>query len=134
MQFGLFDQLPENFDIDNDAAWGARAIVEENYGYKVWLRTMKGREPLPFNVSLLHDRQSVKGSNEETVKALARELNKGPLKKALKRAEHLFADGTWSEGRMSEGVQTLYDKDGLVIKGNPRRSSGYLYLVAYRDK
>jgi len=110
MMFGLWGACPENVP----TAWGARAIVERWNG--------------KVSVGLVWDRQSWRGEEDER-RRFSELINDGPLKAALKSAEERFA--SYEMSTSGEGVVTLYDKDGIIIKGDPRASYGYLYLIAY---
>ena len=100
--FGLWGECPK----DAPVAWGARGIMERDGA-----------------VSLLWDRQSIRGEDHPDWQAFVKHLNGGPLKEAVKVAS-MF-------GPHEDEVRTLYQDDKVTIKGNPRSSYGYVYLIAY---
>lgn len=108
--FGLWRECPEDVEV----AWGARAIVEKNRGH--------------YNVSLLWDRQSWKGSGGEREK-FGSKLNAGILQSSLKKAKKLLRSCEMDTA--VAGLHVLHDKNGVKILGDTSGSCGYLYLIAF---
>ena len=106
LEFGYNQGLPR----DVEAAWGARAIWRDG------------------QVGLLADRISTFGPPDQVLRIVA-QLDQGLFTAARDAALRLFETGTLSP--RDDREVSLYDGPELVIKGNPQRSYGYLYLVAY---
>lgn len=85
-------------------AWGARLI---------------------WPADLVHDRQDLKGPDAERLQAW---LNSGPLVHALTR---MRAGDRAGLSPTDDRVVVLYESDEGVIKANPQRSHGYLYVAAW---
>lgn len=96
---------------DTRALWGARAVVEHG------------------NVYLLGDRQSTWSETVESLEALVKCLNAGPLNNALNKARDLLKTGRMS-GMTAEHF-ILHESPDLTIAGNTGASYGYLYLTAW---
>jgi hypothetical protein len=105
MEFGLWGELKD----ETKVAWGARGIIERG------------------SVSLLYDRQSWKGEQEDR-KEFSKFLNSGPLPKAIERVEELLKTHDM-RGDKSK-LFTLYEDDQCRIVGNTNASYGYLYMLA----
>lgn len=106
LEFGYNRGLPEAIS----AAWGARTIWQDG------------------QVGLLGDRVSTFGPPEEVLK-IAAQLEGGAFVVAREQALHLYETGELTPRDDREVV--LFSDAGLIIKGNPQRSYGYLYMVAF---
>lgn len=109
MNFGLWSELKD----ETKVAWGARGIVKKG------------------NVSLLPDRQSWKGNDDEQ-QEFSKLLNSGPLSKAIEKAEELLSTHDMRSDKRKLFV--LYEDDRVRIVGNTNASCGYLYLLAERKE
>jgi len=135
-KFGLWGAEPEGAP-----AWGARAIIEDNYAYEQWLdKPERLREralqlgqkaPKSKKVSLVWDRQTSQGGEEDTQRLRAL-LNAGPVEAALAKAEGLLH--SYEMVTNMPGTFVLFDDGELIIKGDTGGSCGYLYMIGYEKK
>lgn len=109
MQFGLWSAKSK----ETKVAWGARGIIEQG------------------GVSLLHDRQSSIGPEEEK-QEFVRYLNSGPMKKMFSEVKRLLK--TRKMRADTNERFTLYENDKCRIVGNTNASYGYLYLLAEKKE
>lgn len=109
MQFGLWSELKD----ETKVAWGARGIVKNR------------------TVSLLHDRQSWKGEEDER-QEFSKVLNSGALPKAIEKAEELLSTGKMRNDKRK--LFTLYEDNECRVVGNTNASYGYLYMLAERKE
>ena len=136
LKFGLWGTEPEGAP-----AWGARAIIEDNYAYEQWLDKperlreralqMGQKAPKSKKVSLVWDRQTGQGGKEDTQR-LRDLLNAGPVEAALEKAVDLLHD--YEMVTNVPGTFTLFENEQLIIKGDTGGSCGYLYLIAYEKR
>lgn len=106
LEFGYNRGLPDGVA----AAWGARTIWQDG------------------QVGLLGDRTSNFGPGEDVLRIVAL-LDAGRFAAAREEALRLFETGALTPRDDRDVV--LYEDTELVIRGNPQRSYGYLYMVAY---
>jgi len=97
------------------AAWGARAIADEEYDPK----RSKWEAPM-HRASLLADRQSASGKNE-AVRKLLDWINENVL------PIRMIYDGCSRE-------VTVVDDGEFHARWTPNASFGYIYIVAWMDK
>jgi hypothetical protein len=108
-------------------AWGARALYAA--GPITIKITRRGREKIVtrFNVAidLLHDRQQMHGGNIDERAALSAWIDTAGLV--------LLRERLSERSIMPSSTEVVaVENQGFVIMGAPRRSHGYLYLVAYQ--
>jgi hypothetical protein len=108
LEFGLNGEIPE----DAPAAWGARAIQQDDY------------------LDFPHDRQSIFATNPGSRKALLTMLNDAKLFEYIQEPyREARLRGELASDEM--GVTTLFDSDAFSIKADTRASFGHVYICGY---
>lgn len=110
--------------------WDARGIMDKTYNWSTVAFTKAGqlrkKRPPQYNLSLVWDRMAMTGGTETERKALSKWIDKVGLPGLTKEVDRLNI-----YPRDNETAE--FRKDGYVIRGNPRASYGYIYIVAYKE-